>query len=496
MPEKKKLKILLVSAEVAPFAKTGGLADVAGSLPQALIAKGHDVIIVMPRYKKVIEELEYVTDFPVVLDWRKETCIIKKSSINFKVKSIKKDVIVYFVDNYHYFDREHMYCYFDEAERFAFFDKAVLEMLPIIDFKPDVIHCNDWQSGPISMLLKEKYSDKPFYSKISTLYTIHNLQYQGNYPKDTLKYFNLEESYFSPEKLEFYGTISFTKAGLNYVDIINTVSDVYAQEIQTEEYGEKFEGLLKQRSKDLYGVVNGISYHEFDPYTDSRIFKNYDVKTISGKKDNKIELQKEMGLPINNFPVIGLISRLVNQKGLDLIEDAIEEIMKKDMQFILLGAGDEYYESFFKNLKSKYPEKFSAYIGFNTELAQRIYAGSDFFLMPSKFEPCGLGQLISLRYGTIPIVCATGGLADTIKDFDPMSKEGNGFSFQKYSSKELIKTITRAIDFYKNDPKDWLKLVIKAMKEDFSWDRSAEKYIEIYHKAIEKNTSLPIKKTK
>lgn len=489
MPENKKLKILIVSAEVAPFAKTGGLADVAGSLPQALAAKGHDVRVAMPRYRKVAGQHEYVADFPILMDSRKETCIIRKSNINFTKEGNENKIPVYLIDNYQYFDREHLYCYFDEAERFAFFDKAILEMLPVIGFKPDVIHCNDWQSGGICLLLKEKYKQNPFYSNISTVYTVHNLQYQGNYSEDTLKHLGLDKSYLTPEKVEFYGTVSFTKAGLIYADIINTVSKTYAEEIQTEEYGERFEGILKLRSKDLYGIVNGISYEEFNPATDPRIYRNYDSDSVNNKKENKYRLQKDMGLPKSDVPVIGLISRLVGQKGLDLICEAFDQIMKHDLQFVLLGTGDDYFENIFKNIQKKYPEKVGIFLGFNANLAQRIYAGCDMFLMPSRFEPCGLGQLISLRYGTIPIVRATGGLADTIKDYNSKTGKGNGFSFKNYSSKELIKTISRALDLYRNNPDEWTGLVKRALNEDFSWERSAEKYIEIYRKAINKNAS-------
>lgn len=481
MLQKSKLKVLFVSAEVFPYAKTGGLADVAGSLPVALAKMGHDVRIAMPRYKKITQQLKYTADFPVIMDWRKETCIIREDEMVEDDAKVK----VYFTDNYQYFDREYMYCYFDEAERFAFFAKAVLDMLKIIDFKPDIIHCNDWQSGPICALLKEKYKNDEFYSKIAMIYTVHNLQYQGNYPGDTIKLFGFDESYFIHEKLEFYGTFSFMKAGLNYADIINTVSETYAKEIQTTEYGERFEGLLKQRTKDLYGIVNGISYKEFNPLTDTKIYKNFDKNSIGNKKINKSGLQKEMGLPNSGAPLIGLISRLVNQKGLDLISEAMDEILKNDMQFVLLGSGDEYFETLFKNYAKKYPKNIAVFIGFNPILAQKIYAGCDMFLMPSKFEPCGLGQIFSLRYGTIPIVRATGGLADTIVDCE-LSKNGNGFSFKEYSSKELVKTINRAIKFYNTKPKEWEKLVLHALEQDFSWAKSAEKYIDIYNKAIKK----------
>lgn len=487
MATKSKLKVLFVSSEVVPFAKTGGLADVAGSLPIELLEKGIDARIVMPKYKIINAQMNYVTDFPIMVGNNKETCIIREAGIDFKVKEETKTVPVYFVDSYEYFDRDSLYCYFDEADRFTFFCKAIMEMLPKIDFKPDVIHCNDWQSGPISMLLKEQYNKNPFYSKISTIFTIHNLQYQGNYIKETYKLFNLDESVFSPDKAELYGMFSFVKAGIAYSDIVNTVSETYAKEIQTEEYGEKLEGLLKYREKDLFGIVNGISYEDFNPQTDPMIYKNYTSRSIKNKKENKFGLQRELGLPEKDVPVIGLISRLTNQKGLDLITEVIDDMMSHDIQFVLLGSGDKYYEDFFKQVKERYPDKMGLNLGFNAALAQKIYASCDMFLMPSRYEPCGLGQIISLRYGTIPIVRATGGLADTIDDYSVETGKGNGFSFKEYSSKELIKTIERAIDVYNNNPDAWKSLVQTALKADFSWGKSADKYIELYNIAVAKN---------
>jgi len=480
------LKVLFVSVEVAPFAKTGGLADVAGSLPKSLVSMGYDVRIAMPRYQQINADMSYVTDFPVDMGYRQATCIVREGSIDFKDKGKDQKVPVYFVDNYHYFNRGGIYCYFDDADRFAFFCKAVLEMLPKIDFKPDIIHCNDWHTGPICMFLKEKYKSYPFYKNIKTLFTIHNLEYQGNFSRDVLGIMGISDEIFIPEKVEFYGMFSFMKAGLVYTDIISTVSETYAKEIQTEQYGEKLEGLLKTRSEDLYGIVNGIDYDVFNPETDPRIYKNYNVQTFKLKVENKYALQKEMGLPKKDVPVIGLISRLTGQKGLNLIMDEIDEMMKNDIQFVLLGAGDEYYETGFKKIQKKYPEKVGVYIGFNAPLAQRIYAGSDMFLMPSRFEPCGLGQLFSLRYGTIPIVRSTGGLAETVIDIDEDSKNGNGFSYKEFSSKDMLKAINRAIKFYNEKPKEWEEVVKRAMNADYSLNKSAGKYSELYAKLMKK----------
>lgn len=486
MHQKNRLKILFVSAEVSPFAKTGGLADVAGSLPRTLASMGNDVRVVMPRYKSIKSGMNYVTDFPVQLGQKRETCIVRGTEIDLKSGEKSARLPVYFVDSYSLFDREGIYCYSDDAERFAFFCKAVIEMLPRINFQPDVIHCNDWHTGPICMLLNEQYRKHQFYSNIATVFTIHNLEYQGNFPGEVLHVFNVGESVFTPDKVEFYGMFSFMKSGLVYSDIINTVSEMYAREIQTPQYGERLEGLLGKRSHELFGIVNGISYEEFDPAADPRIYRNYDSTNIERKKENKTALQKEMNLPVRDVPVVGLISRLSGQKGLDLIMEKIDELMKHDLQFVLLGTGDEYYENAFKDIKTRYTEKVGVYIGFNAVLAQRIYAGSDMFIMPSRFEPCGLGQIISLRYGTIPIVRATGGLAETIIDFDSNKDSGNGFSFKELSSDEMMDAVERALKMYNEKPEDWKQLVKRALESDFSWNKPAEKYMDLYYLAMGK----------
>lgn len=485
----KKLKILFVSAEVSPYAKTGGLADVAGSLPQTLASMGNDVRIIMPRYKTISCDMSYVTDFSVLMGDRSETCIIRETGSNYRIDGSSGTVPVYFVDSYHYFDRDGIYCYMDDADRFIFFCKAVLEMLPRIDFQPDVIHCNDWHTGPICLMLKEKYKKYPFFSRIATIFTVHNLEYQGHFSKDVLKILNMGDEIFIPEKVEFYGAFNFIKAGLVYTDIINTVSETYAEEVKTERFGERLEGLMKTREKDLYGIVNGISYEEFNPEDDPRIFKSYSEKNYIDKKQNKYGLQKEMGLEKSDKPLIGIVHRLTAQKGLDLILDTMDELMEKDVQFVLLGLGDPYYEKKFKDYEEKYPDKVKVRIEFNITLAQRIYSGSDIFLMPSRFEPCGLGQMISLRYGTIPVVRATGGLADTVIDYDINPKDGNGFSFEEYTSEEFIKTLFRALKVYEEKPSEWEGLVRKALRSDFSWKTSAKKYIKLYGLAMDKQES-------
>jgi len=486
----KKLKILFVSAEVSPYAKTGGLADVAGSLPKALSAAGNDVRVVMPRYKSIQSKMSYVTDFSVQMDNAKETCIVRETEMEYNSGNIAKSLPVYFIDSYHYYDREGIYCHFDDGDRFIFFCKAVLEMLPKINFQPDVIHCNDWHTGPICMLLAEHYHKQSFYANISTVYTIHNLEYQGNFSPDIVRLFNLGYDFFNPDKTEFYGQFSFMKAGIVYSDIINTVSEMYAKEIQTPQYGEKMEGLLSKRAHDLFGIVNGISYEQFDPETDQWIVKNYNADSYKDKKENKQAVQKEMGLPLKAVPMIGLVSRLSGQKGLNLILEQIDNLMKYDVQFVLLGTGDEYYENEFKNIEGRYPGKVAVYTGFNATLAQRIYAGADMFLMPSRFEPCGLGQIISLRYGTIPVVRATGGLAETVIDYDFDKVKGNGFSFEEFSSEEMLKTIERALRFYTKDSEAWENLVVRVLQMDYSWNIPAKKYMDLYYLAIGKRRSV------
>ncbi len=483
---KNKLKILYVSAEMSPFAKTGGLADVAGSLPKALLEMGHDVRAVMPKYRLIDGNFEYITDFSVQIgDWH-ETCIIRKIDLPARVNGRKKSLPVYFTDSYKLFDRDGIYGHFDDAERFVFFCKCVLDMLPLIDFKPDIIHCNDWHTGPVCLLLKEKYQYNEFYSKISTIYTIHNLEYQGNFSSYVVNLLNVGYEVLTPEKAEFYGMFSFMKAGLVYSDIISTVSGVYAKEIQTVQYGERLDGLLRKRSADLFGILNGINYEEFDPRTDKAIVKNFGVENFQDKKYNKKALQREMGLPEEDVPLIGLISRLSGQKGLNLIIDQIDAFLRKDLQFVLLGTGDDYFQDRFRRIVINYPNKIAIHLGFNAQLAQRIYAGSDMFLMPSRFEPCGLGQIISLRYGTIPVVRSTGGLAETIINYNTDNEHGNGFSFANFSSEEMLDAIDRAIFVYNEKPDEWQELIVRALNIDFSWNRSAKKYEELYFYAMDK----------
>lgn len=476
------LRILIVASEVAPFAKTGGLADVAGSLPKALAVQGNDVRVVLPRYR-LVGECSTVADFPVQVGDRKETCIVRSSRIEAKSPQGPREVPVYFVDNYHYFDRERLYGYVDDAERFAFFNLAVVSLCEAVGFRPDVVHVNDWQTGFIPLLLRIRGRHVASWKETASVFTVHNLQYQGRFPKDTLRLFGLGDEYFTPGGVEFYGDVSFMKAGLLFADVISTVSETYAREIQTPEFGEGLDGVLRKRGGDLYGIVNGINYHEYDPASDPRVFKTYDSKDLSGKFENKLALQRELGLTLSHEPLVGMVSRLVDQKGLDILLEAMPDILSRPLQFVLLGTGDERYEEAFRRVAQSHPGKVSVTIGFNGILAQRIYAGSDIFLMPSRFEPCGLGQLIAMRYGSIPVARKTGGIADTVSDFDDSTGTGTGFLFERYSSGDLVAAIDRALEKY-TDRETWMQIVRQAMESDFSWKKSAALYTELYLEAL------------
>lgn len=482
------LNILLVSPEAAPFAKVGGLADVAGSLPKALATLGegelaHDVRLVLPKYQMISEGC-YLADFPVTMGDQVQTAIIRETSLQAHWGQYRTKVPVYLVDNHHYFDRPGVYAHHDDAQRFGFFCKALLEMAKAINFRPDIIHCNDWQTGLIPFYLKTTYANDPFYAHTASLFTVHNLQYQGTFDPQVMEDLAISQEYFTPAGVEFYGQVNLMKAGLVYADLINTVSQTYATEILTPEFGVGLDGLLRERKRDLYGIVNGINYHEFNPENDPRLFVNYGLHTMELKRENKPALQNEVGLPIRDLPVFGLVSRLVSQKGLDLLPPIIERILQEEVQIIFLGEGDPYYEDMLKRLAASYPDKVSTTIAFNAVLAQRIYAGADFFLMPSAFEPCGLGQLISMRYGTIPIARSTGGLADTVHDYTTNPALGNGFSFGDFTPEALLNAIRRAIRVYREKPQAWQSLVRHTMTQDFSWAKSAASYVELYQRAL------------
>lgn len=475
------LKVLYVTSEAVPFAKTGGLADVAGSLPKELRAKGIDARVIMPKYGKIKEEyrsrMETVYTGITHLGWRRPYC---------GVLTCEEDSVpFYFIDNEQYFKRESFYGYDDDAERFAFFCRAVLDILPQIDFIPDVIHLNDWHTGPISVLYRSDYAWQEMYRGIKTVFTIHNLKYQGVFAKASLgDLLELDWNYFGG--MEFFDSINYMKAGLVYSDYVTTVSRTYAEEIQNAYYGEQLEGVLQSRRDRLVGIVNGIDYTVYNPAHDARIFKTYDSEHPEGKLENKLRLQKLCGLPERqDVPVLAMVTRLVEAKGLDLVCHVIDELLSmEDIQLVIVGTGDAKYEDFFRNLAWKYPTKVSANILFDETLAHRVYAGCDLFLMPSQYEPCGIGQLIALRYGALPVVRKTGGLSDTITSYNKYTGEGNGFSFNNYNAHELLFTTKWALDLYR-DSGAWQHLVKNAMLCDYSWNHSAEEYIDLYEKMAE-----------
>lgn len=484
----RKLKILLVAAEVAPFAKVGGLADVAGALPKALKALGHDVRVVMPCYKMIEDNPRYaVGDFLPPFEVPIHAGLTQTAWV--RQTRIGGDVPVYLIASHDYFGdaTESKKVYSMVPEPYVFFDRAVTEFVPRMApaWAPDVVHCNDWHTGLVPVFLQHFHADTPAWSRASTVFTIHNLAYQGEWDASLLAYAGLPESLFHYEKLEFYGKVSFMKGGIVYSDLVNTVSQTYAQEIQTPEYGCRLEGLLQDlhRRDRLTGIVNGIDYEEYDPANDPRIAAPFSAADPRGKANCRAALQAESGLPqAKKAAVIGLISRLADQKGFDLIHAIAERMLEMPVQFVVLGTGDQHYEAFFRDLQARHPKQVRANIGFDANLAQRIYAGSDMFLMPSRFEPCGLGQLMSLRYGTIPIVRATGGLADTIVDAGPRGSKGNGFVFSDYSADALLDTVQRAVRVFAEQSK-WEALVGRALSADFSWTSSARKYAELYRRA-------------
>lgn len=480
------MKIVFASSEISPFAKTGGLADVAGSLPK-YISTRFERIAVMPLYKSIRRksfQLEYMGTVNIPHSGNQICAGVFRSRLP------GSDAAVYFIDYGEYFDREGLYGadnpgYEDNDSRFAFFCRGVLEICRFIDYKPHVIHCNDWQTGLIPVYLRTLYSDDPFFRKTKVLFTIHNLAYRGLFnPENAIKSSGLPWSVFSMYGVEFYGSFSFLKAGIYYSHLVNTVSPRYSREIQTEEYGEGMHGLLRSRRDSLTGIINGMDYDVWDPSTDPWIKTKYSIKSIENKMMNSHELRRMCGFKDENgVPLVGMVTRLTAQKGIDLIADAIGGLMKRELKLIVLGTGEEYFHSLLSGIAEKYADRIFLVLKHDEELSHRVYAGSDIFLMPSRYEPCGLSQLIALRYGTIPIVRATGGLADTINGYDQScpsgNRDANGFVFYKYDSAALLECIDLAIQLYKNK-NEWTKLMFNAMSCDFSWDRSAKEYEALY----------------
>lgn len=482
------MNILFASAEVAPFAKVGGLGDVAGSLPKFIRKSGHDIRIIMPLYG-CIDQKKYVlkdvlnSEINIQFGFRTHSFSLKQTKLP------GSDVIVYFIVNNTYFS-SHNEVYPRGAhtrfyhERFIVFGLAALELMKKIGFKPDIIHSNDWHAANIPVLLRTNYKNCEFYKNCKTVYTIHNLAYQGETGLEILEFANIiDDKVYGQDGVEFYGKLNWMKGAIVFSDQISTVSPTYAKEIQTHEYGEGLDFLLKSFNYKLTGILNGIDYSVWNPQTDKNIPEKYSIKNLSGKKICKKLLQEEFGLKADpDIPLIGLVTRLVDQKGLDLISAVAENLKDMNLQLVVLGTGQEKYENLFRNL-TETSGNIKAIIEFMPDLANRIYAGSDMFLMPSRFEPCGLSQLISLKYGTIPIVRKTGGLADTIIDYDFDEENGNGFVFEDYDSYIFLNAITRALKVYKRK-KDWNNLIHNAMSCDFSWKVSAGKYIELYQKAL------------
>ncbi|KZE77305.1 glycogen synthase GlgA [Paenibacillus elgii] len=470
------MKVLFAASEAVPFVKTGGLADVIGSLPKELAKQGIDVRVILPKYEDIparfTEQMETVASFTLQMGWRSLYCGIQK---------LEHDGIAfYFVDNEFYFRRKGCYGYGDDAERFAFYCRAVLDALPHIDYMPDLLHCHDWQAGMIPVLYRAHFSHQPLYSHLKTIVTIHNLKYQGVFGKEQFQdFFALGEEHLHGYALEMHGGASFLKGGLLYSDYITTVSPTYAEEIQTPYYGEHLDGLLRSQNGRLQGILNGIDYEEFDPMTDPHLEFNY-RDSYAKKQANKLKLQERLGLPVDkDVPLIALVTRLVDQKGLALIDRMIAELMALDAQWVVLGTGEPRFEELFRWAAGMFPDKLSAQILFDEALARQIYAGSDLFLMPSLFEPCGIGQLIAMRYRSVPIVRETGGLRDTVTPYDETTGEGTGFSFTNYNAHDMLFTIERAVRLYR-EPGVWTNLMNNIKKKDFSWRRSAQQYADLY----------------
>ncbi len=472
--------ILFVAGEALPFIKTGGLADVMGALPKALAKRGHDVRVVIPLYSKVIEkhyeELERIGTIQIHSGWIDQPATYYTATVD--------DVVYYFVEHQGYFERNMLYGFDDDGERFAFFQRAVLDLLYFVNWFPNIIHSNDWQTGMIPLMCHACYADDYRYQNIKHVFTIHNMAFQGNFAPDLLtRCLGLDYGYFEDGSVRFDTGISYMKAALIYADKITTVSPTYSHEILTEAYGERMDAVLRYRREDLWGIVNGIDTVEWNPKTDTRLAKNYDLRSyVSGKKANKAALQEKMGLEINeDVPLIGLVSRLTNQKGIYMITDKITEILGMDVQFAVLGTGETNAENAFKWMASQYPGKAAFLCGYNEDLAHLIYAASDLFLMPSLYEPCGIGQLNAMRYGTLPLVRETGGLKDTVRPYNQYTGEGNGFSFWAANADDMMYTMRWAVDQYYNNRPAWKGLIKNAMTTDVSWEQSAGVYEELYY---------------
>lgn len=477
----RKMNVVFASAEAAPFVKTGGLGDVAGSLPAALQKAGANVIVMVPLYGTISDEykskMEHVTEFYVSLGWRNEYCGLERL--------IHNGVTYLFVDNKRYFDRDYPYGFFDDGERFAFFSKAITESLQYLPdgFKPDILHCNDWHTALAPVFLREFYQGMPLYENVSTIFSIHNIAFQGQFSAKVLEDIcGLAHIPAAAFQLTCgHDAINFMQGALNYSDAITTVSPTYAGEIQTPAYGEHLDGVLRRRREALQGIVNGIDTDHFNPETDPAIAQNFSVDDRSGKAVCKAKLQEELGLTVrDDQPLMTMVTRLTRQKGMDLVTYALDRILSNGVQVAVLGTGDYEYENALRYFASKYPGQMSARIQFDPTLSQRMYAGSDMFLMPSLFEPCGLSQMIAMRYGTLPVVRETGGLKDTVIPYNYVTGEGTGFSFANFNGEEMGDAVFRGARLFWDNHDAWNNVVTQAMNQDFSWTRSASKYMDLY----------------
>ncbi|MEW6108339.1 MAG: glycogen synthase GlgA [Nitrospirota bacterium] len=480
------MRILIATPEAVPYVKTGGLADVTGALLKEFHKKNEKVSLILPLYSSIKENFKlYKTDKSVKITMGGITEVG-----DIWVSDNSQEPVAYFIDCDELYGRPELYGtsygdYPDNAIRFIFFSKAVVEACVAMNIRPDVIHCNDWQTAMIPLYLKTVYGDKNNFTNTATVYTIHNLGYQGVFDASDMKYTDLGWDYFTPERLEFYGRLNFMKAGILYSDLITTVSRTYSREILEPENGFGLDGVLRKRQDDLYGIINGLNYNEWDPLNDALIPSNYGPEDMRGKIKCKRRLLETAGIQDMKAPLCGVITRLTSQKGIDLIYNSIQELMSMGVNLVILGKGDYYYQNLITDMSEKYSGRIFVKIGFDESLAHLIYAGSDFFIMPSKYEPCGLGQLVAMKYGAIPIVRNTGGLADTVQDYNHIFSKGTGFLFSDFTPAAMQDAVKRAICVF-TDKKRMKKMTLDAMNEDFSWIRSAEKYLEIYRKALEK----------
>ena len=482
------MKVLMAASEIFPLAKTGGLADAVGAMARALAGLGAEVHLVMPAYRAVLEKAaglaETGMEVEIPLGERKVRGVIMRAEIGGKIPTYLVRCDSYFLRPGLYGDQKGDYP--DNAERFAFFCKAALQVAK--RWAPwEAIHCHDWQAGLIPVLKKARGKDYPELRGAKDILTIHNMAHQGIFPPSIWELLELDREYFTPRHLEFYGQVNILKGAILFADAVTTVSNKYAAEIKTPEYGCGLDGVMRDREKDLHGILNGVDYQEWDPATDRHVKKNYRPKNLAGKALCKKDLQQISGLPVKkSVPLIGVVSRLADQKGLDILAEILEDLMRYDLQIVVLGAGDEKYQTLMAGLPARYPGKVAVTIGFDNALAHKIEAGADMFLMPSKFEPCGLNQMYSLKYGTIPVVRATGGLDDTIEDYDPLAGSGNGFKFSGYSGAMLLEVVKRALTLYVNKGA-WRRLIASAMACDFSWEKSARSYLALYQKLAERD---------